>query len=75
MRTYALVRALEVIGEAANYIPVSEQEEHPEIPWSQIVGLRHRLIHGYDSVDLEILWQIVNKDIPPLIKALQAILR
>ncbi len=74
VRTYALVHALEVIGEAADHLPEAEQVRHPEIPWAQIVGLRNRLIHGYDSVDLDILWQIIKKDIPPLIKALEAIL-
>lgn len=48
IRTYALVRALEVIGEAADHIPPQEQAQHPYIPWAQIVGLRNRLVHGYD---------------------------
>jgi uncharacterized protein with HEPN domain len=47
---------------------------YPEIPWPQIVGLRNRLIHGYDAVDLDILWQIIEHDLPPLIAALQIIL-
>jgi uncharacterized protein with HEPN domain len=51
----ALVRLLEVVGEAANRVPKEEQSLHPEIPWSSIVGLRHRLIHGYDMVDNDIL--------------------
>ena len=50
----ALVRLLEIIGEAANRIPPEEQARHPQIPWPQIVGLRNRLIHGYDSVDFDI---------------------
>jgi uncharacterized protein with HEPN domain len=44
---------------------------HPDIPWPEIVGLRNRLIHGYDSVDFDILWQIVTEDLPPLIAALE----
>lgn len=73
IRTYALVRALEVIGEAAGRISTEEQKAHPEIPWAQIVGLRNRLIHGYDSVDLSILWRIVQDDLPPLVTTLESI--
>jgi uncharacterized protein with HEPN domain len=70
----ALVRLLEIIGEAANRIPKEEQARHSQIPWPQIVGLRNRLIHGYDSVDFDILWQIVTQDLPPLIETLEAII-
>ncbi len=69
----ALVRLLEIIGEAANRVPATEQAAHPEIPWAQIVGLRNRLIHGYDAVDLDIVWQIIQQDLPPLIVSLQEI--
>lgn len=71
--TLALVRLLEVVGEAANRVPTQEQTLHPEIPWSQIIGLRNRLIHGYDAIDLDILWQIVSQDLDPLIESLEAI--
>ncbi len=70
----ALVRLLEVIGEAANRIPDDEQARYPEIPWAAMVGLRNRLIHGYDSVDLDIVWQIVTVDLPPLIEVLEKII-
>jgi uncharacterized protein with HEPN domain len=69
----ALVRLLEIVGEAASRTPDDERAQHPPIPWGQIVGLRNRLIHGYDSVDFDILWQIVNHDLPPLIVALDKI--
>lgn len=71
--TLALVRLLEVIGEAANRVPDEEQKLHPEIPWLPIIGLRNRLIHGYDSIDLDILWQIVTQDLSPLVGSLEAI--
>ena len=71
VRSLALVRLLEVLGEAAGRVSEETREEHPEMPWSQIVGLRNRLIHGYDSVDLEVLWRILRDDLPPLIEALQ----
>jgi uncharacterized protein with HEPN domain len=51
----ALVRLLEVLGEAASRISKDYRPGHPEIPWMQIIGLRNRLIHGYDSVDMDIL--------------------
>jgi len=51
-----------------------ERDRYPDIPWSEIVGLRNRLIHGYDEVDFDILWQIVTDDLPPLVTALEKIL-
>jgi uncharacterized protein with HEPN domain len=70
----ALVRLLEIAGEAATRVPDEDRTRHPEIPWPQIVGLRNRLIHGYDAVDMDILWQIIEYDLPPLIAALEDIL-
>jgi uncharacterized protein with HEPN domain len=69
----ALVRLVEIIGEAANRVPDAERARMSQIPWPQIVSLRNRLIHGYDEVDFDILWQIVTRDLPPLIKALEKI--
>lgn len=68
------MRLLEVIGEAASRVPGEDCARYPEILWPQIVGLRNRLIHGYDAVDLDILWQIIEHDLPPLITALETIL-
>lgn len=70
----ALVRLLEIVGEAASRTPPDERAQYSQIPWTQIVGLRNRLIHGYDSVDFDILWQIVSHDLPPLIATLEQIL-
>ena len=70
----ALVRLLEVLGEAAGRIAKDYRSKHPQIPWMQIIGLRNRLIHGYDSVDMDILWNIVSKDLPPLIFNLEKII-
>jgi uncharacterized protein with HEPN domain len=74
MRTLALVRLLEIVGVAAGRLPGEFCTAHPEVPWAQIKALRNRLIHGYDSVDLDILWQILTGDLPPLIRKLEAIL-
>jgi uncharacterized protein with HEPN domain len=70
----ALVRLLEIIGEAASRVPIDGRSRHPDIPWPQIISMRHRLIHGYDSVDFDILWRTVMEDLPPLIAALESIL-
>ena len=67
----ALIRLLEVVGEAASRIPMEFRDEHPEIPWFGVVGLRNRLIHGYDDIDYDIVWQILADDIPSPIAALQ----
>jgi len=69
------MRLLEIVGEAAGRVPAEERVGHPEIPWLEIVGLRNRLIRGYDSVDFDILWRIVNEDLPPLIAALERALK
>ena len=55
MLNLALVRLLEVIGEAAAKVTEKTREAHPELPWSQMTGLRNRLIHGYDAVDFNFL--------------------
>lgn len=71
----ALTRLLEIVGEAAGRVPVSERSRYPEIPWPEIVGLRNRLIHGYDSVDHDILWQIITQDVPDLVGKLEDVLK
>jgi uncharacterized protein with HEPN domain len=75
-RTFNLAQArlLEIIGEAANRIPVEFQMEHPKIAWGQIVSLRNRLIHGYDAVDFDIMWSIIQSDLPDLIEKLENII-
>ncbi len=72
--TLALVHLLEITGEAARSVSEDTRGKYSEVPWSQIVSLRNQLIHGYDRVDLDILWQILQRDIPPLISALEDIL-
>ncbi len=67
----ALVRLMEIVGEAAGRVPQEERERFPDILWPQIVGLRNRLIHGYDDIDLDILWEVVTQDLPPLIAKLE----
>lgn len=70
----ALVRLLEIIGEAASRLPAPDRGRYPAIPWSDVVGLRNRLIHAYDQVNFDILWAIVQQDLPPLVAELERIL-
>ena len=70
----ALTRLLEIVGEAAARIPQSSRQRYAHIPWPEMIGLRNRLIHGYDAVDLDILWAIIQDDLPPVIASLQDIL-
>jgi len=62
----AVVRNLEVIGEAARQVPKDFAAEYPEIPWAKMVGLRNKILHEYFGVDVEILWQTIREDFPPL---------
>jgi uncharacterized protein with HEPN domain len=66
-----VTRLLEIIGEAASHISETTCAEMPDIPWSHVVGMRNRLIHGYDVIDLDILWKTITDDLPPLIKVLR----
>ncbi len=71
----ALVRLMEIVGEAAARVPEEFRAGHPQVPWRQVAGLRNRLIHGYDAVDFDILWAILRQDLPPLIERLQAVVQ
>ena len=69
-----MTRLMEMIGEVAGRVSEEMRSQHIEIPWPQIVGLRNRLIHGYDNVNFDMLWRIVQVDLPPLITQLEKIL-
>ena len=70
----ALLKLVEIVGEAALRISDATRTAHPEIPWRELTGTRHHLVHGYDAVDFDILWNIVTLDFPPLARQLQALL-
>ena len=72
---YAVVRALEIIGEAVRKIPASVRNRYPEIPWKNMAGMRDKLIHEYFGVNLRIVWDAVQKDIPPLKPFFEKILK
>jgi len=61
---YAVVRALEIIGEATKNLPTSLRSNHPEVPWKDMAGFRDKVIHGYFGVDLEVVWDTAVKDAP-----------
>jgi uncharacterized protein with HEPN domain len=61
---FAVVRALEIVGEAAKRLPPDLRRQYPDIPWKVMAGMRDRIVHGYDIVDLEIVWDVVKRDIP-----------
>ncbi|MHC4752095.1 MAG: HepT-like ribonuclease domain-containing protein [Planctomycetota bacterium] len=70
----AVIRNLEVIGEASRRVEVEYQAAHPEIPWREMSGLRNILIHDYESVSLEKIWQVVEKELPSVKSTLEKIL-
>jgi uncharacterized protein with HEPN domain len=72
---FAVVRALEIVGEATKRLPMTLRDQYPNIPWKQMAGMRDRIIHGYDTVDLEIVWDVVKQDIPQIKPQIQQILR
>lgn len=70
----AVERATELIGEAANHVSEQTRARHPEIPWREIIDQRHVLIHGYGDVDDDLVWNLVEKEIPNLLSLLDRIL-
>ena len=62
----ALIHLLQVIGEAARRVSQEFTDLHPEIPWRAIVGMRHKVVHDYVSVDLDVVWSVVAQDLAPL---------
>lgn len=67
----AVVRALEIIGEAARHIPASNRRRFPQVPWQDMIAMRNKLIHEYFGVDLEVLWRTVQEDRPQLSNAIR----
>jgi uncharacterized protein with HEPN domain len=63
---YAVIRAIEIIGEAVKKIPKSVRNRYSQIPWKDMAGMRYKLIHGYFGVDLKRVWKTVKEDIPKL---------
>jgi uncharacterized protein with HEPN domain len=75
MLVLSLVKCLEIIGEAASRVSAAYKDRHPEIPWLDIIGMRHRLIHAYYDVNLDIVWRTATDDLLPLIASLEELVR
>ena len=71
----AVIRSVEVIGEAASKISNELKNTHNEVPWGKIIGMRNRLIHVYFDIDYDVVWQTVHKNIPELIEIMQKLLK
>ena len=74
-RTYdATLRNIELIGEAATHVPDDVRESHPEIEWRRIIGARNRVAHAYQGIDDDVVWDIVQTDVPDLLPKLRRLL-
>ena len=73
MLTLSIIKAIELIGEAASRVSKESRDLHPEIPWAVIITMRNRLIHAYFDIDLDRVWDTVTDDLPPLITVLERI--
>ena len=72
---YAVIRAVEIIGEAAGNIPEEVRAKYPDIPWRDVRGMRSKLVHQYFGINMEVVWQTVREDIPALIAAITKIVK
>lgn len=73
MLTLALIKDIEIAGEAASRVSEGFKRKHPAVPWRAVVATRNRLIHGYFEVDLDIVWRTIESDLPPLLASLRRI--
>ena len=64
-------RLVEIVGEAANRVSAATQQRFGKVPWREAISMRHRVSHGYDTVDYDLLWDTIRDDFPPLIRALE----
>jgi len=71
---FAAVRALEIVGEATKRLPLTLREQYPKVPWKAMAGMRDRIIHGYDKVNLQIVWDAITYEIPRVKPLIQQIL-
>ena len=69
----AVARNLQIIGEAANRLPDEFKKSHSNIEWHKVVGMRHRIVHEYFGVDIQIVWRVLQKDLPELRRSLSRI--
>ena len=72
---YAIVRAFEIVGEAAKHIPEEVRGRHPQVPWKEMAGMRDRLIHNYLRVSLHIVWEAATSDTQRYLPLIEAVLK
>ena len=72
---YAVVRAFEIIGEAAKKVPPSVRKRHAKVPWKQMAGMRDKLIHEYFGVNYQVLWKTAQEDIPPVQRLIRKVMK
>ena len=70
----ALTHLVELVGEAASQVPAGVRKQYPQVPWMKAIAMRHRLVHGYDQIDFDILWRILSVELPGILEQLEAIL-
>jgi uncharacterized protein with HEPN domain len=71
VRQLALLHLIQMLGEAASRVSAAFREAHPELPWGQMVGMRNRIVHGYDHVDPDVVWRVATDDVEPVLAALE----
>jgi uncharacterized protein with HEPN domain len=75
MRQDAIMLQIEIIGEAARHVSDEFQERHPEIPWSEMIGMRNKIVHDYFEIDVSKIWDTAKNDIPQLKRAVWKLLK
>jgi uncharacterized protein with HEPN domain len=70
----ALLHLIQMLGEAASRVSAVFRAQHPEFPWGEMVGVRNRIVHGYDHVDPDIVWRVATEDVEPVVAALERVL-
>jgi uncharacterized protein with HEPN domain len=73
-RVLALVKSIEIVGEAASKLSREFRSRSPEIPWADIIAMRNRLIHGYFDINTDVIWRTVTEELPPLVKQIETLL-
>jgi uncharacterized protein with HEPN domain len=71
LHQHAITKTLEIIGEAAGKISEQTRDAHPDVPWQEIIAMRHRLVHEYARIDRDKVWDVVQNDIPQLIRLVE----
>jgi len=74
VRQLALLHLIQLLGEAASRTTAAFRDAHPELPWAQMIGMRNRIVHGYDHVDPDIVWRVATEDVEPVLAVLERLL-